>query len=198
MIGTRIRTRIERRYLQSLYAAINCIYKTDKPYLLTFDDGPTPGLTEKIIDILKERNIQAVFFLLGKQIPELSPDLSLYRENNQLVGFHGYDHTPVNIGNTLDIWQRYLSDIYLKFDYIRPPYGLFDSAFLKFSRKINIPIMMWSMTTYDYRAKNPKRWAVDIAVNIKPGDVLLLHDSPKTKIFHPDALQYLLDYLDKK
>lgn len=72
------------------------IQEETKRVALTFDDGPNPEYTEKLLDGLKDREVKATFFLLGNQV-ELYPDIvKRMHEEGHLIGNHSYDH--VNLG----------------------------------------------------------------------------------------------------
>ncbi len=78
-------------------------YKTDyaeaydkvaesKKVYLTFDDGPIPGTTEKILDVLKEEDVKATFFVVGKEIHEREHILKRIYEEGHTIGLHTYNH----------------------------------------------------------------------------------------------------------
>ena len=59
---------------------------------LTFDDGPDPDYTEELLDGLKERNVKATFFLLGKQAEQYPEMVKRIHEEGHLIGNHSYSH----------------------------------------------------------------------------------------------------------
>ena len=66
--------------------------RNEQKVYLTFDDGPTPGITEQILDTMKEFNAKATFFCLGKQV-EAAPELfARLRAEGHQVGNHTYSH----------------------------------------------------------------------------------------------------------
>ena len=94
------------------------------------DDGPNPDYTEELLTGLKERGVNATFFLLGKEVekyPEIVKDIS---DGGHLIGTHSYEH--VNLSNLsdaaaieqVDKTNAAIYDITGKYpEYIRPPYG---------------------------------------------------------------------------
>lgn len=192
---------LDKKFNEWFYSTLHLYHKTDEQkVLLTFDDGPEPDLTEKIINILTEWNVSAFFFLLVKKIKQFDYDLSIYTQNNQKFGLHGYDHFPVNINFNVQNWEEALEwiEMYAPVEYVRPPFGILGKEFLKFCDAHQKKIMMWTITTYDYKKPDIYTWAKKIGNIAQKGDILLLHDSIFTKDFYPDALQYLLEELKKR
>lgn len=71
--------------------AVDAVPEERKVYL-TFDDGPIPGVTERILDVLKEQNVKATFFVVGKEIPEREAILKRIYNEGHTVGLHTYNH----------------------------------------------------------------------------------------------------------
>lgn len=65
---------------------------SSKKVYLTFDDGPIPGVTEKILDVLKEEDVKATFFVVGKEIHEREHILKRIYEEGHTIGLHTYNH----------------------------------------------------------------------------------------------------------
>ncbi|MCK5076391.1 MAG: polysaccharide deacetylase family protein [Calditrichia bacterium] len=193
----------ERTYLNFIYRQFNAVYKHPQgKVVLTYADGPSGEVTEKVVNVLKEWNITAYFFLLGNNFPNKKDELLLYKENGQFVGLHGKNHIPVNMEKS---WQEdYIKTLNemrntgLEVKYTRPPYGLFNKKYLQFLEQNNLQLLMWNHTTYDYKHSNAKKWAETVSSQIKKGDILLMHDSPKTADLYPDGIRFLLDNLEKK
>ncbi|MCY9662345.1 polysaccharide deacetylase family protein [Paenibacillus chondroitinus] len=113
---------------------------------LTFDDGPDPEYTSRLLDLLKQHNVKATFFVLGlkaKQYPELIKQM---HHEGHLVGVHNYVHganafmTPkrvrLQVNNTVDVIDRIIGERPI---YYRPPGGIiniFDFLLLKNFRKV--------------------------------------------------------------
>ena len=75
-------------------------FKKFGPYLTSADDGPNPDYTEELLSGLKERGVNATFFLLGKEVekyPDIVKDIS---DSGHLIGTHSYEH--VNLSNLSD------------------------------------------------------------------------------------------------
>lgn len=185
------------KFLQELYPSLSwkkeCGEK--KVVYLTFDDGPTEGVTELALDLLKKYNAKATFFCVGRNV-ENSPKLfQRILEENHKVGNHTFSHLNGWKVSSMD----YLNDIekcneIFKSDLFRPPYGKMKSAQIKILRN-KYKIVMWSVLTRDYDTNVSKELCLEIALKkIKPGNIFVFHDSIKAK----DKMLYALEGLLKK
>lgn len=165
----------------------------EKKLYITFDDGPTPGITDKVLDLLKLHSAKASFFCLGKNVQKFP---NLYRrilDEGHGVGNHTQNH--LNGWKTKD--SDYLYDIEwsektIQSNLFRPPYGKIQLSQAKKLRS-KYKIIMWSVITRDYDSKVSKESCLNIAVSgIKPGSIIVFHDSKKAeqKMFY--ALEGLL------
>ncbi|NLZ48292.1 MAG: polysaccharide deacetylase [Clostridiales bacterium] len=82
----------------------------DKVIYLTFDDGPIPGITEDILDILKEYNVKATFFVVGKEIKEREHILKRIHEEGHGIGLHTYSHKFSSIYKSQDEFIREMDE----------------------------------------------------------------------------------------
>lgn len=161
----------------------NVIWKMDDPdgIYLTFDDGPTPGVTEWILQTLDRYNAKATFFVLGKNV-ELYPDLyKMILDHGHKVGNHTYSHQK-GLGMSI---ERYLEDVNLAGDLVhselfRPPYAEVTRAQLRLVAQ-KYRIVMWSILTRDYNRKlSPKKCLRGAIRDLRGGDIISLHDSAKS------------------
>lgn len=168
--------KIIRRILPDLIWSID---DKDGVYL-TFDDGPTPGVTEWILSTLDKYDAKATFFVLGKNA-ELYPDL--YRrivEAGHRIGNHTYSHQK-GWGMSL---ERYLEDVdfagdIMETNLFRPPYARVTPAQLRTVAQ-RYKIIMWSIISRDYnRSLSPRRCLHNVVKHIEPGDIVVFHDSEK-------------------
>lgn len=77
---------------------------TKNKVYLTFDDGPTPVVTDKILDVLKEQNVKATFFVVGKEIPEREAILKRIYNEGHSIGLHTYSHKFGKIYSSEDVF----------------------------------------------------------------------------------------------
>ena len=159
---------------------------------LTFDDGPTPGVTDIVLDKLKAAGAKATFFCLGKNIVE---NPSLYKriiKEGHKIGNHTFSH--VNGWGTTT--KAYLEDV-RSFEELhstnlfRPPYGRIKSSQIN-SIKQKYKIVMWSILTRDYDDLISKEDCLGITMKrLKPGAILVFHDSLKAK----ERMLFVLDHV---
>lgn len=188
------------KFLQRIYASLTWQISTrEKELYLSFDDGPTPGVTEKVLDMLEEHQASATFFCLGKNVhqhPELFKKL---KSKGHAVGNHSYQHLNGWRTNNAD----YIKDVMLASELIdsqlfRPPYGKIKSRQIRRLRD-RFEIIMWSTLTRDYDPKLSKEQCLKISLrHLKPGTIFVLHDSIKAEKKMLFVLKELLKYGTEK
>jgi len=171
----------------------------DKVFL-TFDDGPTPGITEQVLDILKTFAAGASFFCIGRNAernPELIRRISA---EGHTIGNHTYSH----LNGMKTINRDYFNDIELAQSLVpsvlfRPPYGMIRPSQIRYLRKL-FTIIMWDVMSYDYDAGVTKEKCLDnVLKNVRPGSIVVFHDSLKASGNVLYALPKVLEFLkDKK
>src|SRR5512145_3347798 len=175
------------------------IHSTDPVLYLTFDDGPTPGITPEVISILTRYNAGATFFCIGRNV-ERNPDI--YRhvlEHHHTTGNHTYSH--------LKGWYtsdcEYFDDITLASQFVtsglfRPAYGMITPGQLR-RLKQHYRVVLWDVMSYDFDSgTNPGRCLANVINNVHPGSIVVFHDSVKAseKIFY--ALPRVLEYFSER
>jgi len=188
--------RIPRLLSRSFKSLIWEIPSSAKEVHLTFDDGPTPRVTEWVLDELDKFDAKATFFCLGKNV-EANSDL--YKEilaRGHGVGNHSFSHlkgfrTKVN---------AYKKDIDRAAELIdsklfRPPYGRILPGQVRHLRKY-YTIIMWTVLSVDYNAKVSEKQVVrNVLENIRPGSIIVFHDSLKASKNLYSALPVVLGFL---
>lgn len=168
---------------------------------LTFDDGPHEKYTPEILDILKEYDIKATFFVIGTNI-ELYPDIVLrtIREGHE-IGNHTYHHNKykdndlLNIENEIVMNEKILYEIAeYKPKIFRPPGGYCCSQLTKKTAFLDYSVILWSIDTRDWKVKSPQIIADTVIDNIKAGDIILCHDYVEIN-YTPDALRIFIPKL---
>lgn len=148
---------------------------------LTFDDGPTPGITEWILSTLDKYDAKATFFVLGKNA-EMYPDL--YRrivEAGHRIGNHTYSHQK-GWGMSL---ERYIEDVdfandLLHTELFRPPYARITPAQARALAK-RYKLVMWDVLSRDYNsALSPRTCLRNVTRYLEGGSIVVFHDSEKS------------------
>ena len=193
------------RIVSFLFPSLVSKIPTDKKIIyLSFDDGPEKEVTSWVLELLQQYQAKATFFCLGKNMIS-NPDLveRIVQEGHQL-GNHTYTH--------LNGWKKphkeYLEEIektskiihfYQKAPPLfRPPYGRISPFLIKKIKKTH-KIIMWTYLTGDFSSKiNPKERIDYLTKRIKPGDIIVFHDSKKAFQNLQKILPYLLEKLIEK
>lgn len=183
------------------------IPNTQNKIYLTFDDGPTPEITNWVLEELQKNNIKASFFCIGNNI-ENHPDLfQKIIEKGHKIGNHTFNHwngwkttTEAYIENTKQceesIAQFKTADLGTKI--FRPPYGKIKTAQAKIIRQLGYKIIMWDVLSADFdQTITPQQCLENVLSNVKSGSVIVFHDSIKAsknlKFALPKTLQYLIE-----
>jgi peptidoglycan/xylan/chitin deacetylase (PgdA/CDA1 family) len=171
---------------------------TEKQVFLTFDDGPVPGITPWVTDQLKIAGARATFFCVGDNVRKYPGVFERLKNEGFPVGCHGYVHQP---GHLLGL-RSFLKDIDKGLehcgpvDWFRPPHGILFPWWVPFIQKKGLKVAMWDVLSRDYdRSLTPEEVAANVLRNIRPGSVIVFHDSlkawPNLKTALPIVLQWL-------
>lgn len=147
---------------------------------LTFDDGPNPDYTKRIIDVLNANYSRATFFVVGTNA-ELHPGmLQMISESGSEIGNHSYSHKnfteieAAEVEKEIDKVNRAVKKATgEKTTVIRPPYGAFNDDVLS---QLKEPAILWDVDTEDWDSRNAQKIAENILADVKDGDVILMHD----------------------
>lgn len=167
--------------------SINTVY-------LTFDDGPNPEITPWILDYLKQEDIKVTFFCVGSNIIRYPELFERIKSEGHTVGNHTMNHDKGTKVPFVD-YKKSIADTQLlvKNNLFRPPYGRIRAWQSYFLAK-QYTIVMWTWLSYDFDPKVPIETIERKAKSqIKPGDILVMHDNDKVK----DRVKELLPKLVK-
>ena len=176
---------------------------SDKKIALTFDDGPHPRYTQKIIDILDKYNAKATFFIIGENIEYYGDVLLKIIENGHEIGNHTFSHENIKNKTEDEIIaeiEACNSAIYdkcgLKTKLFRPPGGIMaDICISKTDILSDYDIIYWSIDTLDWAHESPQKISENVIKNIKSGDIILMHDYIGQNSPTPEALEIMLPKL---
>ena len=158
----------------------NEVINKNKKYIsFTFDDGPNYN-TKKILDILNKYDMKATFFVLGNRVEKNKELIKLMKNYNMEIGNHTFSHRLLTSADSDDIIDEINKTNQTVFDVVnfypklvRPSYGSFNN---KIRKNINMPIIIWSVDTLDWKYHNASKIANYILKNVKDGDIILMHD----------------------
>ncbi|SDF95071.1 Peptidoglycan/xylan/chitin deacetylase, PgdA/CDA1 family [Fontibacillus panacisegetis] len=185
-------------YISSLYAFIPGLItrlfgfrvfrhgSTKDEFALTFDDGPDPVYTPKLLDLLKRYGAKATFFVVGSNA-EKNPHLirRMYDEGH-LVGIHNYVHKtnwlmfPDTVKKQIQKTNKIIYEVTGKTThYYRPPWGIVN--LFDFAKRNDTQIVLWSSIFNDWRVKvGADRLTKRMLKKLRGGEVFLLHDCGAT------------------
>ena len=149
---------------------------------LTFDDGPHPRNTHRILDALRSARTKATFFLSGAKLdkcPEIGP---LYVGEGHVVANHGYRHERNRYMDRTSV-EREFRETQSAIEttcgrssvLFRPPYGILNPAIARFSLRNRVPVVLWSVDSRDDASKNPTL-ILSLLEAVAPGDIVLFHE----------------------
>lgn len=176
-----------------------CKGKEDiKAIAITFDDGPNQAVTPAVLDLLKEFNVKAAFFCIGKNIPGNEAILKRIYDEGHHIGNHSWSHSyffdffrdgrveeELNKTN-----ETILSITGQPVKYFRPPFGVTNPVIARVVNKMEMPVIGWSIRSLDTSIKDPELLFNRVVRRLKPGDIVLFHDS------HPRIVPVLKKFLE--
>ena len=158
----------------------------EKRIFLTFDDGPIPGLTEWVLQILDEFNIKATFFCVGDNVKKHSEIFSKLIESGHAIGNHTFHH--INGRNTtvseyfknIESCDQVFKDHGLSTNLFRPPYGRLKTRqrnLLKSRR-----VVMWDVLSKDYdQSLSAESILKGTIKSTQAGSIIVFHDNIKAE-----------------
>jgi peptidoglycan/xylan/chitin deacetylase (PgdA/CDA1 family) len=170
---------------------------------LTFDDGPTPKITEWVLEELQKHHAKATFFCIGKNIQKNPEILKKIIENGHAIGNHTYNHKNGWKTST----KSYLANIKLvettsldlKCKIFRPPYGKITPWQSRKLQKLGYQIIMWDVLSADFDTRiSPEKCLENVISNLESGSIIVFHDSQKAFQNLQYTLPRTLNFLAEK
>ena len=165
---------------------------TKKVLYLTFDAGYENGSTEKILDVLKQQQVPAAFFLVGNYLEKNADLVRRMVEEGHIVGNHTMHHYDMSKLTDQASFEKELKDLEALFrettgkempKYYRPPQGLYSEENLKMAKELGYKTVFWSLAYVDWNNdQQPSREEAlgKLLPRTHPGAVVLLHSTSKT------------------
>jgi peptidoglycan/xylan/chitin deacetylase (PgdA/CDA1 family) len=178
------------------------VQRGPKYIALTFDDGPWPGQTEKILEILKREGARATFFMLGMKI-QRSPSLAkaVVQSGNE-IGTHSQTHKMLGkspnatvtyeIATGANTLRRYTG---IKPHWYRPAGGSVSPFVYSEANRLGLQVILWTLDTHDYTKPGAKVIADRVIGNAKNGSVVLMHDGGGDRAQTIAALPIIIESL---
>lgn len=172
----------------------------DKPMIaFTFDDGPHPYLTDRLLDALIKNDAKATFFVLGNNAEKYPDTIKRAHQEGMELGNHTYDHQDlVTLGkdairNEIDKTQEIVNSISdFTMTSFRPPYGSVNETV---SNTIDMDYIYWDIDTRDWESRDKDAIMKIVKEQVKENSVILFHDLYEPTI---EAVEALLPELSKE
>ena len=161
-----------------LKKAVWNIPNNDREIFLTFDDGPTPCITDQTLDTLKGHKIKATFFCLGSQVEKHPEIFQRIIDEGHAVGNHSYSHLKGWITKN----DQYLEDVrkgkaIIKSNVFRPPYGKIKRTQVN-ALSSETKIILWDVLPGDFSRKTDVEKIVSNTLkSVESGSIIVLHDN---------------------
>jgi len=200
-MGKRLNYRVQMpAWFTRLYPdAVWRIPTDEKVVYLTFDDGPVPGVTTAILNILHQYGIKGTFFCVGENVSNYPEIFQQIKDGNHAIGNHTYNH----IHGFKNTNRAYFSNVekadkLIGSDLFRPPYGLLKgSQYLVL--KANFNIIMGDVISCDYDPLlKPEECFRNVMNFVRNGSIITFHDSYKAEKNVLKALPLVIENLIKE
>ena len=169
---------------------------------LTFDDGPHPTQTPKILEILERYKVKATFFMIGVNVVNYPHVARAVLRGGHEVGNHTYSHYHIKelgssaleseLGKCEDALEELCE---YRPHLLRPPEGMVTQDVKTYSEKGDYALILWSLDTRDWEHRSATEIADSVLSQVKPGDIILMHDYVGRESNTPHALEILLPEL---
>lgn len=155
-----------------------------KVVALTFDDGPSPVWTPRILDELKKAQVKATFFMLGRHVEKYPEVARRVAEEGHEIGNHTYDHRvilyykPSELIEQLEKTKAVIKDATGQTtQFFRPPKAWVTEREKKYIKDLGYTIVLWTLNSKDWVTFDDKYMIKYLLRHIRPGDIILFHDS---------------------
>lgn len=178
----------------------------DQEVALTFDDGPDQIYTPQILDILKEYNVKATFFLLGSKMLQYPEVVQRIKAEGHAIGGHSYSHPDLRkispeiaYATEIEKTQGIMLDL-LGYQplFFRPPYGAITDQQIDYLAQRNFKIVNWSIDTFDWDAKqnSVQEMTGKIKRYLHEGAIILMHSAGRDRKNTVKALPEIIKFLE--
>ncbi|MBE6995022.1 MAG: hydrolase [Ruminococcaceae bacterium] len=159
---------------------VSSVEMADKLIALTFDDGPDPVCTGRILDALEREGAKGTFFVIGEKLARNGALISWMAQGGHQIGSHTWSHADLSVLSAGDV-LRELSPVIdalrrmtgQETFYVRPPYGFVSDTLRQTS---GAPLVCWSVDPRDWECQDAEAVTAHVLSHVRDGDIVLLHD----------------------
>jgi len=172
---------------------------TKKNIALTFDDAPDENNTYKLLDILKDHQVEGAFFMIGGTM--IDANISVVKRadtEGHLVLNHSFSHPRLSdlnesaVLSQLDRAATRIESITGHYPILyRPPYGSINPLVINSVNTQELTTVLWSLDSLDWTLKDPDAVVENVVANIRNGDIILMHRNPTSVGALPKVIEKL-------
>jgi peptidoglycan/xylan/chitin deacetylase (PgdA/CDA1 family) len=157
---------------------------TEREVALTFDDGPNPPYTERILAVLRGEHVHATFFVVGRAAAAYPGTLRRIVRDGNALGNHTWDHPHMIVESRAAMRSELLRTnaaivraTGVHTDLMRPPFGIRDFAVIGEAHRLGYRVVMWSVPLpKDWEQPGDRTIAKRVIDNVQDGSIIVLHD----------------------
>ena len=172
---------------------------------LTFDDGPNGEYTPQILDVLRDHDAVATFFVVGKNVERYPEVVLRAAKEGHVIGSHSFNHKALTFRRIESIRQKIeqtegavLVAAGLAPTLFRPPYGFRNPMVLRAARDLGYQVVTWSVTSTDWKRIGAAAIARQVLDKVRPGSIVLFHDGPGDRSQTVESLPIIVDELHRR
>jgi len=175
------------------------ISSSKKEVYLTFDDGPHPDVTPKVLKYLQQYNITATFFCVGENVGRYPEVFRQICDEGHQIGNHTYNHLNGWKTNNNHYYENIkLAAKLIKSDLFRPPYGTLRLKQARDLSRSGYSVIMWTILSRDFdKNLNLIEARIKLRNKLQPGAIVVFHDSAKAvsnlAVLLPEFIEYCLE-----
>lgn len=179
------------------------VLTTHKVVALTFDDGPHPESTPKLLAVLRQKEVKATMFVLGENAEKNPALLAQMVADGHEIGSHAYSHViisklkPEEWAEQFDKAEQAIGAVAPKPVLFRPPGGGYSDALVQEAANRGYRTVLWSIDPRDWSRPSAAQIANDVMKRIRPGSIILLHDG-QYNLKTADAVGLIIDRLKEE
>jgi peptidoglycan-N-acetylglucosamine deacetylase len=173
--------------------------RASKRIALTFDDGPTPGITELVLDVLKQRQLCATFFMIGNRI-SAAPEIArrALAEGHE-IGNHSLTHRKLTLlpeaeaKEEMQKTQEVIAEVlHHRAVWFRPPFGVLHQKQAAMAQAMGLRVLLWDVDSTDWAKPGEEKIIETVSEKTISGSIIMLHDVDQQTV---NALPSILDNL---
>lgn len=162
------------------FGTITQVVTSDPAVALTFDDGPDPDATPRLLDVLGRHGARATFFMVGKRAARHPEIVERVAAEGHTVASHGWDHSSFALisGRWRRAQLRWCQEALAPHGapLFRPPFGHQSVASHLDAWRLGYQVVAWNLGAEDYRGEDAETLAERVKRGLRPGSIVLLHD----------------------